>query len=73
MINVLVALARAIGRIRRRLVILQLCYGLHMYSVGGRILIRRLLVPLFLLLRDLRYVRHDLVWLLLHLRCQDVL
>ena len=55
MIIILITLTRAVARIRRRLVTLGLRYGLYMYSIGRRILIR-LLVPLFLLLRDLRYV-----------------
>ena len=54
LIMFLITFARAVARIRWRLVILLLSYGLNMDSIG-RILIR-LLVPLFLLLCDLRYV-----------------
>jgi hypothetical protein len=54
-IIVLVAFAGAVARICRGLVALGLRYWLNIYSVGGRILIS-LFVPLFLLLRDLRYV-----------------
>lgn len=62
---ILVTFARAVRRIRRRLAALGLGCLLDVNAIR-RILIG-LLVPLFLLLRDLRYVGHDLVRLLLHL------